>query len=87
MLKPVAFANSLTIVSAATYVVCRILTLAWPDLLFNIGQSWFHTLNLSTAKTTLPFEIGSFLFGAITLAVFVWITSYSFAKIYNYFLK
>ena len=87
MLKPIAFANSFTVVGLGAYVVCRALTLIAPDLLFSIGQSWFHTLNLSLVKAVIPMDIGTFLYGAVTLGIFVWITSYAFAKIYNSFSK
>lgn len=87
MLKPIAFANSVTIVGLALYVVCRALTLVAPDLLFSIGQSWLHTLNLASAKATIPMDFGIFLFGAVTLAIFVWITSYTFAQVYSRFSK
>lgn len=87
MLKPIAFANSLTLVGLVLYVACRILALIAPDLLFSIGQSWLHTLNLSSVKAAIPMDFGIFLFGAVTLAIFVWIASYAFAKLYNNFAK
>ena len=87
MLKPIAFANSFTVVGLGAYVVCRAFTLIAPDLLFSIGQSWFHTLNLSFVKAVIPMDIGTFLFGGITFALFVWIISYAFAKLYNSFSK
>jgi hypothetical protein len=58
-----------------------------PDLLFNIGQSWLHTLNLASVKASLPMDVGAFLFGGVTFGIFVWITSYAFAQTYNRFSK
>lgn len=87
MLKPIVFANSFTVIGLGAYVVCRVLTLIAPDLLFNIGQSWFHTLSLGFVKTVIPMDIGTFLYGAVTLGIFVWIMSYAFAKIYNSFSR
>ncbi len=83
MLKSVAFANAFTIVGLGLYVGCRILTLIVPDLLFSVGQSWFHTFNLSTVKGAAPFDIGTFLLGGITFGVLVWVTFYVGAYLYN----
>jgi len=87
MLKPMAFANAFTVVGLTVYVVCRILSLVVPDLLFNIGTSWFHTFNLNALRATAPMDIGTFLFGAITFGAFVWITAYSGAALYNALAK
>ena len=87
MLKPIVFANSFTIVGLGAYIACRALALIAPDLLFAIGQSWLHTLNLASVKAVIPMDIGTFLYGAVTLGIFVWIVSYAFAKLYNSFSK
>ena len=87
MLKPTAFANSLTVVGLGTYVICRILVLVAPYLLFTIGQSWLHTLNLSSVRATVSMDIGTFLLGAVTISIFVWIASYVFASLYNRLAK
>lgn len=87
MLKPIAFANAFTLVGLAVYVVCRALSLVASDLLFSIGTSWFHTLNIDALRATSPFDIGVFLFGAVTFGIFVWIVAYAGAALYNTLAK
>lgn len=87
MIKTVPFANAFTVVGVGVYVVCRILASVAPDLLFSIGQSWFHTINLSALQATVPLDIGVFFIGGISTAVLVWLTSYTGAYLYNKFSK
>ena len=83
MLKPVAFANAVTTVGVAGYMICMVLSAIVPDLVFNISQSWLHALNLNVLRLTEPMNIGSALFGAISFAALVWIASYIGVSLYN----
>ena len=85
MLQPLPFANAATVVSLVLYVICRALTLLAPDLVFAIGRSLFHTLNVDAMKATTAFDLGSFVIGAVTLAIVVWVSAYALAAIYNRF--
>src|SRR3989344_5290309 len=85
MLKEQAFANALAVVTLGVYVVCRVLALVASDLLFAIGQSWFHTWNLDAVKSVAPFDLGIFIIGAVTSTALVWITAYAAANLYNRF--
>lgn len=87
MLKEVAFANAFTLVSLGVYVICRVLSLVAPDFLFNVGKSWFHTFSLESMRVVAPFDLGTFIFGAITLSVLVWVTTYTGASLYNKWAK
>ena len=87
MLKEIPFANAFTIVGIGLYVGCRILALIVPDLLFFVGQSWFHTFSLNVVKEAAPFDVGTFLIGGITFGVLVWVTFYTGAYLYNRFAK
>ena len=87
MLKPVAFANALTVVGVGLYIGCRILTLIVPDLLFAVGQSWFHTFNLDAVRGAASMDIGAFLLGGITFGALAWVTGYALAYLYNNFAK
>lgn len=87
MLKPVAFANALAVVGLGLYVACRVLSLVVPDLLFTVGQSWFHTFSLDTARAVAPMELGTFVLGGITFGALTWVTSYMAAYLYNRFAK
>jgi len=87
MAKPIILANALTTVGLGLYVACRILTLIVPDLIFNIGQSWFHTFNIDTLKTATPLDVGTFIFGAVTLGILTWVTTYATTALYNNWSK
>ena len=87
MLKSVAFANAFGLVGLGLYIGCRILTLIVPDLLFAVGQSWFHTFNLEAVRGAAPMDIGEFLLGGITFGALAWVTGYAFAYLYNNFAK
>ena len=87
MLKPIALANASTIVALGIYVVCRALSLIAPDFLFSVAQSWFHTFSTESVMTVIPLNIGSFIFGAVTLSVLVWVIIYSGATLYNKLAK
>lgn len=87
MLKPVAFANAFTVVGLGLYVACRVLSLVVPDLLFTVGQSWFHTFSLDSARTIAPMELGSFILGGIAFGALTWVTPYAAAYLYNHFAK
>lgn len=87
MIKSVPFANAATVVALGLYIVCRVATLVAPDFLFSIGQSWFHTFSMDALKATAPFATGTFIFGAVTLAIVTWATVYAFAEVYNRLAK
>lgn len=87
MTKPIALANSLTIVALIVYAFCRVLSLIAPDFLFSISNSWFHTFSLGGTKSTDPFSITAFIFGAVTLGLLVWGTAYLGAILYNKFAR
>lgn len=87
MLNAQAFANASTTVVLGLYVVCRVTSLIAPDFLFSISRSWFHTLSIDSLKGTVSMNMGTFLFGAITLAVLVWVTTYATATLYNKWAK
>lgn len=87
MLKPTAFANSFTIVGLGVYVACRVVSLVAPDFLFNIAKSWFHTFSIEGMRGSIPMDLGTFIFGAVTLAVLVWITAYAGVNLYNRLAK
>lgn len=87
MLNPKAFANAVSIITAVWFVGCWLLSLLIPDLIFNIGQSWMHTINLSAVKTTLTLDPGSFIVGLVTLVGLTWVTTYATIVLYNKWAK
>ena len=87
MINAKAFANAATTVSLVLYVACRVVSLVAPDFLFSIAKSWFHTFSMDSLKGTTPLDFGTFIVGAISLAVLVWVTTYSTVALYNKWAK
>ena len=87
MVKPIALANASTVVALGIYVVCRVASLIAPDLLFSVAQSWFHTFSTESVMSVTPMNIGTFMFGAVTLSILVWVAVYAGATLYNKWAK
>lgn len=83
MLNAKAFANAVTVVTAAFYIVCVVLSYIAPDLLFNIGQSWVHSLNLDVLKTATSISPISTLWSLVTISAITWVTTYATIMLYN----
>ena len=87
MLKPQPFANAFTAVALGLYIACRAVSLVAPDLLFGIAKSWFHTFSVDSLRGASSMDIGTFVFGAVILAVLTWVTTYTGALLYNKWSK
>jgi len=83
MLDAKAFANAATVVMAVWVVGCALLSYIVPDLLFNIAQSWMHTVNLESVKATFSPNIGTLLLGLVSATGLTWITTYATITLYN----
>lgn len=83
MLNAKAFANAVTVVTAVFYIACVVLSYIAPDLLFSIGQSWVHSLNLNVLKTPASISLTSAAWGLITISAVTWITTYAAILLYN----
>lgn len=86
MLKSVPFANAATVTVTVFYIACALLSYLAPDLIFTVGNSWIHTLNLEAIKATLPMSFGSLVFGLVSISIVTWVTAYAFVELYNRFL-
>lgn len=87
MLNAKAFANASTVVMLLVYVVCRVVSLVAPDFLFSIARSWFHTFSMESLKGTTPFDLGTFLWGGVSLAILTWLVTYATIALYNSWAK
>ena len=83
MLDAKAFANAATVVMAVWVVGCALLSYIVPYLLFNIAQSWMHTVNLESVKATFSPNIGTLLLGLVSATGLTWITTYATITLYN----
>ena len=87
MLNAKAFANAVTIVTAVFYIACAALSFFAPNLIFSISRSWMHTVNLESVKAAFNPDLGTLLFGIITISVISWVTTYATIYLYNNFKK
>ena len=83
MIKTKILANAVAAVTGVVFILCRLLAAVAPNLLFNVGQSWFHTLNLSSVRATGSMPLGLFLIGLISSVAFAWVVTYAGAELYN----
>ena len=82
MQRPTTFANSLAVVAAAFFVLCRILVAVVPDAFASVAQSWFHGLVIAP-QPWLGLNVSSFAFGLVTVAVVSWLFAFGWATVYN----
>lgn len=83
MVKPIVLANALATVVGAGYILCRLIAAIAPDVLFSVGQSWLHTVNLAPLRTMSPMPTGMFVLGLVTSMVVSWVTAYATAELYR----
>jgi len=83
MTKPIVLANSLAVVVGVGYVLCRLIAAVAPELLFNVGQSWLHTVNLAPLRSTNPMSAGMFVLGLVTSVIVSWVADYATAELYR----
>jgi hypothetical protein len=83
MIKPTVSANALATVVGAGYILCRLIAAVAPQFLFNVGQSWLHTVNLEPLRTTGSMSAGMFVLGLVTSVVVSWVAAYATAELYK----
>ena len=87
MIKSTVLANASATVVGAGYVICRLVSVVAPNILSNIGQSWFHTVNLESVRTTSSMPMSTFILGLISSIVVTWVAAYATAELYNRWAK
>ena len=83
MLKAKAFANAVSIVWVIAYLLCGIAALIAPDQYWSMAGSWLHAINLEPVKATTSMSAGTFILGVVSFTAFVWIVTFTTAKLYN----
>lgn len=83
MLNSKAFAQAVAVVTGIVFVVCRLLTALVPQFVFTIGQSWFHTINLSSVVAGTSMTFSMFIVGLVSSVVLSWLVGYGVAELYN----
>lgn len=87
MIAAKAFAHAAATVAGAAYVVCRLLASIAPNFLFAVGQSWFHTVDLSAIRGTGGMTFGTFILGLVSSVAATWVGAYMLAVLYNRWVK
>lgn len=83
MLKPVAFANAAAVTGAVVFVVCRLLVGLMPSAMYNVAQSWMHSISVQPSMMSGYGTAGIWATGLISMLVVVWLVAYLFAVLYN----
>lgn len=89
-LNKFALANSFAVVAFASFIICVIATIIFPEFLMTLFNSWFHGVDLSLLEPSdgdWVFGTGNLLLGLITFPIISWITGYFIAVLYNKFNK
>ncbi len=84
LFNPKVFANALTSVIAAIYIICFVLSFIAPDFVTGLGQSWVHVINLRLIKDTSAVNAADGIIGLVSLSLTTWVVGFSFAWLYNY---
>jgi uncharacterized protein DUF5676 len=83
MVNSTVLAHAVATVVGVGYILCRLIAAVAPGFLFNVGQSWFHTVNLEPLRTTGSMSTGMFLLGLVTLVVVSWVAAFATAELYR----
>lgn len=87
MLNAKAFAHAATLVTAAFYIVCWLISALDPNFVFEIAKSWFHSVSLEILKSAKPMSLESGFIGLVTISVLTWVTTYATIWLYNKWAK
>ena len=83
MVNSRAAAHAVATVVGVGYILCRLVAAVAPGFLFNVGQSWFHTVNLEPLRTTGSMSTGMFSLGLVTSVVASWVAAFAAAELYR----
>ncbi len=83
MVNSTVLAHAVATVVGVGYILCRLIAAVAPGFLFNVGQSWFHTVNLEPLRTTGSMSTGMFFLGLVTLVVVSWVAAFATAELYR----
>ena len=75
-------AHAVATVVGVGFILCRLIAAVAPQFLFNVGQSWFHTVNLEPLRTD-SISIRMFVLGLVASVVVSWIAAFATAELYR----
>lgn len=83
MVNSRALAHAVATVVGVGYILCRLIAAAAPGFLFNVGQSWLHTVNLEPLRATGSMSTAMFFLGLVTSVVVSWVAAFATAELYR----
>ena len=83
MVNSRALAHAVATVVGVGYVLCRLIAAVAPGFLFNVGQSWFHTVNLEPLRSTSSMSTRMFFLGLVTSVAVSWVAAFATAELYK----
>ena len=83
MVNSMASANALATVVGVGYILCRLIAVVAPDLLFKVGQSWFHTVDFRPLRTTGSMPTGMCFLGLVSSVVASWAAAFATVALYR----
>ena len=83
MVNSKALGHAVATVVGVGYILCRLIAAVAPGFLFNVGQSWFHTVNLEPLRTTGSMSMGMFGLGLVASVVVSWVAAFATAELYR----
>ncbi|MBI1892947.1 MAG: hypothetical protein HYS14_02385 [Candidatus Rokubacteria bacterium] len=86
MLNPLAFANSLAVVTAAFYILLRVVALVSPAAFEFLFNAQFLGARVASLLPRPP-SFGEFVGTGVTIVVSAWALSYGWAWLYNRFAR
>lgn len=84
--EPSATANAAAATTVILFISRGVLVGLFPGLMFTIAQSWLHGVALTRFDSS-SLSMSSLLIGLVSSTATVWLISFVFANLYNYFLK
>ncbi len=87
MVRSTVLANAVATVVGVGYVLCRLIAAVAPQFLFDVGQSWFHTLNLEPVQAARSMSMRMFVLGLVTSVIVSWVGTYATADLYTRWAK
>jgi hypothetical protein len=83
MANSTVLAHAVATVVGVGYMFCRLIAAVAPGFLFNVGQSWFHTVNLEPLPATGSLSAQMFFLGLLTGVVVSWVAAFPTSELYR----
>jgi hypothetical protein len=83
MIKARALGNAVATEVAVGYALFRLMAALAPRFLFDVGQSWFHTLDVEPIQATGSMSTAMFVLGLVSCVVVSRLGAYATGELYG----